>query len=108
MSMLALTDVSVSQKNFILFKSINVLAEKHMFLVNLDVKQKAIKSFKGTVISSDPSCKDGNAEFTTVPLNLYLINNVEDIVVFKVLNFDNFHLFFCNRNDKSFLQTNHN
>ena len=33
------------------------------------------------VIECDPLCKDGNALFTTVPLNLSLINNVEDIVV---------------------------
>ena len=44
--------------------------------------------FKGTVsvILSDPSCQDDNAD-----LNLYLINNVEDIIVFqgwKVLNSD--------------------
>ena len=35
-----------------------------------------------SVILSDPSCKDGNARFTTVSLKLYLINVVEDIVVF--------------------------
>ena len=35
-------------------------------------------------ISSDPSCKDYNARFTTLPLNwnLYLLKNLEDIVVF--------------------------
>ena len=39
---------------------------------------------KGTVSvnSSDPPCKDGKTGFTTVPLNLYLNNNVEDIVFF--------------------------
>jgi len=45
-------------------------------------------------ISSDPPCKDDNARFTTIPLNLYLINNVEDIVVFlgiKVYNSDHFY-----------------
>ena len=35
--------------------------------------------FKGTVsvIVSDPSCKDGNARFNTVHLNLSLIKNLK-------------------------------
>ena len=44
-----------------------------------------LKLLKGTVsnISSDRSCKDGNALFPRYPCNLYLINIVEDIVVFR-------------------------
>ena len=70
-------------EKFILFENINNLPEKNVSGKS-GRETEAIKSFKGTVhvISSDPSCKDGNAQFTTVPLNLYLINNVEDIVVF--------------------------
>jgi len=41
------------------------------------------------VISSDPSWKDGNAWFKTTPLKPFLVNNVKDIVVFKVLNLFN-------------------
>ena len=49
------------------------------FYLNLNIK--------GTVrvILSDPPCKDGNPRFTTVPWNLNLIKNVEDIVVFLTL-----------------------
>ena len=37
-----------------------------------------------SVISNDPPCKGGNARITTIPLiwNLYLINDIEDTVVF--------------------------
>ena len=37
-----------------------------------------------SVISNDPPCKGDNARITTIPLiwNLYLINNIEDTVVF--------------------------
>ena len=62
---------------------------------NLLIKQEIDKKssfLKETVnvISSDPPLQDGNARFTTVPWSLYLINNMEDIVVFlglKVLTF---------------------
>ena len=39
---------------------------------------------KGTIriFSSDPPCKDGNARFTTVSLNLSLMKNVEHFGVF--------------------------
>ena len=42
---------------------------------------------KGTVrvISSDPPFKDGNTRLKTVPLNLKLIKNKEDTVVFLTL-----------------------
>jgi len=48
---------------------------------------------KGTVckILGDSPCKADNARFTTIPLNLYLNNNVKDIVVFlgfQVFNSD--------------------
>ena len=39
-----------------------------------------------SVISTDYSRKDGNIWFLTVPWNLYLINNVEDMVVFSSYN----------------------
>ena len=40
------------------------------------------------VYLSNSPCKDDNARFTTVPLNLYMINSVEDIVGFQgFLNF---------------------
>ena len=44
--------------------------------------------FKGTVcvILSNPPCKDGNDRF---PLNLYRINNGEDIDVFLALKLCN-------------------
>ena len=47
---------------------------------------------------------NGNARFTTVPLNIYLINNVEGFVVFLILevfNFNNFKMFYCDGNVKS-------
>ena len=46
-------------------------------------QDKELENLKGTVsvISSAISCKDANARLTMVLLNLYLINNVEDIVV---------------------------
>ena len=37
---------------------------------------------EGSVISSDPPCKNGSARFTTVQsYQLYLIKNVKEIVV---------------------------
>ena len=56
------------------------------------------KTLKGTVniISSDPPCNICKARFITVPsINLYLINDVEDIVVFlclKVFNSNNYFM----------------
>ena len=38
-----------------------------------------------SAISSGLQFKVGNVRFTTVPLNLYLIDNVEDIVVFPAV-----------------------
>ena len=38
--------------------------------------------YQQVFLTKDLQCKDGNVQFTTVPLNLYLINNVEDIIVF--------------------------
>ena len=57
---------------------------------------------KGTVsvISSDPSCKDGNVRFTTVTLKP-LSDQVEDIVLFlklEVLNSDYSYKFSCSIN----------
>ena len=46
-------------------------------------------------------CNYNNARFTMVPLNIYMINNVEDIVVFlgfKVFSFDNLCMCSCSRN----------
>ena len=51
--------------------------------------------FKSTVsvIFSDTQCKDGYMSLHTVPMKLFLINNVEDFVIFlglKVFSCDNF------------------
>ena len=45
MSILALKDVSVSLNNLILF-CINIFSEKHVFLVNQNVKQNGIQFIK--------------------------------------------------------------
>ena len=71
--------------------------DRSLNLKNQNQNEK--KSPKGIVIviSSDPVWKNANARFTSVFLNLYLINNVEDIVVYlglKVLNSYNFYNFF--------------
>ena len=47
------------------------------------------EGFKGTVISSDPPCKDGNARFITVALNPQLCGP-DDILLFLSLNVFNF------------------
>ena len=51
------------------------------------------------VILSDPSCIDGSDRFTAVSLkSLYLINNLEEMIVFlglKVFNSDNSFIFRC-------------
>ena len=53
-------------------------------------KLQTIRLKNGTiiVISRDPLYKEGYAQFTNVPLNLNLINNVEEIVVCLVFNSD--------------------
>ena len=56
----------------LILKLLNHFDKTHQFGSNLKLK--------GTVISSDPSCKDSNARFTTIILKL--IKNVEDTVVF--------------------------
>ena len=70
---------------------------------NTQCKQEPSYSFhlKGTVsvILSDPSCKDGMPDTQRYPLEtfIYLINNVENIVVFlglKVFNSNDVYMFF--------------
>ena len=62
-----------------------------------------MKKFKGTVnvISSNPPAKMAMPDSQKYPWNLYLINNVDDIVVFLVflfLNTGNSYMFSGSRN----------
>ena len=64
------------------------------------LKKVAVNKGTVSVISSDPSCKDDNARFTTVSLK-HMIKNVEDIVVFLIFQWFisyNFYMYFCSRN----------
>jgi len=46
------------------------------------INKLAFRKSSSDLLSNEPSCKDGNVRFSTVPLYPYLINNVKDIVIF--------------------------
>ena len=78
---------------------------KIFFNQTVSIVSIALVNYKGNVniISRHFAWKDDNAQLLTVSLNLYLINNVEDNLVFlvsQVFNSDNFYLFFSGKNAK--------
>ena len=75
---------------------LQILTSSFSFIINIVLSKGTV-----SVILSDPPCTDGIARLTMVPMKLFRIDYVKDIVVFlglKVFHSNNSNMFSCSRN----------